>query len=228
MFHHCSEPFSPPIVNKLAQIFQTGGQCLEAGGVIPSIIIPKEAFITSCRRIEKQVLYWFCKQGFDGEIDNKTPPHFYPLMTSGYPWLLERLVDLLDLYEKQQTQTAQQQILEWIEQNHTIKDENRKKAVLASTRQEHERLPTLEQVIGSEEAIYNLYDAVVHDDDGYPKCRIADGTPDLFLWHPNIDLHLWFFAEIKGPGDSLRKTQAVWLQEHWEKIEGRFLIVHVL
>lgn len=52
---------------------------------------------------------------------------------------------------------------------------------------------------------------------------VAPGVPDLFVWS---ELHrLWFFAEVKGPRDTLRKSQVHWIRTCWKKIKGRFVLV---
>jgi hypothetical protein len=52
----------------------------------------------------------------------------------------------------------------------------------------------------------------------------AAGVPDLLVWLPKSDPALWFFSEVKGPGDSLRSTQKEWLYQHWEVVAGHFLL----
>lgn len=64
-----------------------------------------------------------------------------------------------------------------------------------------------------------LYDTVFDFDEFTP----AVGAPDLFVW--NSDIGIWFFAEVKGPNDHLRKSQVDWVQEHWESIRGRFVLL---
>jgi len=77
------------------------------------------------------------------------------------------------------------------------------------------------------EGLEALPDAVFDDipGSGYWTCAAKPGAPDLFLWHPDKDRNLWFFAEVKGPGDRLRTTQTEWLREHWNDIDGRFVLI---
>jgi hypothetical protein len=88
----------------------------------------------------------------------------------------------------------------------------------------------LARLLGSE-AIECLREAILPDFgtafDDLDEDRVAPGAPDLFLWHPNPAYNLWFFAEVKGPGDSLRKNQSGWIRGHWEHIRGHVMIVHV-
>jgi hypothetical protein len=66
---------------------------------------------------------------------------------------------------------------------------------------------------------------VVFDD--YNPFRAAVGAPDLLVWSGDTSRHLWFFVEVKGPGDSLRKTQYQWLLRHWDVVRGHVLLVVV-
>lgn len=58
---------------------------------------------------------------------------------------------------------------------------------------------------------------------GYDEFTPALGAPDLLVWEPGTDR--WFFAEVKGPRDHLRGTQAAWVRAHWRDIKGRFLLL---
>ena len=87
----------------------------------------------------------------------------------------------------------------------------------------------LVSILGSER-IESLYWAIFEiDPDGEEvyDYTAKHGTPDLFLWHPNPQHELWFFAEVKGPGDSLRHTQHEWLRENWEKTQGHTVIITI-
>ena len=80
------------------------------------------------------------------------------------------------------------------------------------------------------DAIEHLYDAVfdVDPDDGFVYDEeVKPGAPDLFIWHPDPSLRLWFFAEVKGPTDHLRRTQFHWLHRHWDDIQGRAMLLIV-
>lgn len=67
-----------------------------------------------------------------------------------------------------------------------------------------------------------VYDAIFDFDEFTP----AAGAPDLFAWQP--DQEMWFFAELKAPGDSLRQTQAEWVSSNWGRIKGRFVILQIM
>jgi hypothetical protein len=57
----------------------------------------------------------------------------------------------------------------------------------------------------------------------FDECRVMPGVPDLFVWSESGQL--WFFAEAKGPRDSLRESQGAWIRAHWERIKGRFALL---
>ncbi len=64
-----------------------------------------------------------------------------------------------------------------------------------------------------------VYDAVFFFD----EFTVADGAPDLLLWQPEQP-SMWFFSEVKAPGDSLSASQKGWLREHWELVRGHYSI----
>jgi hypothetical protein len=47
-----------------------------------------------------------------------------------------------------------------------------------------------------------IFDAII---DPFDEFRVMQGVPDLFVW--SLSEQLWFFAEVKGPCDSLRESQ---------------------
>lgn len=57
----------------------------------------------------------------------------------------------------------------------------------------------------------------------FDEFRVMPGVPDLLVWSDSNQL--WFFAEVKGPRDSLRDTQNAWIRAYWEIIRGRFALV---
>lgn len=59
----------------------------------------------------------------------------------------------------------------------------------------------------------------------YDEFTLAVGAPDLFVWEPESEC--WFFVEIKGPGDHLRRSQADWVRANWNDISGRFVLLVV-
>jgi hypothetical protein len=52
------------------------------------------------------------------------------------------------------------------------------------------------------------------------------GTPDLLIWR--LKPKMWFFAEIKGPRDSLRNSQINWITEFKDKISDNVFILKVI
>jgi hypothetical protein len=70
-----------------------------------------------------------------------------------------------------------------------------------------------------EQKFWAVFDAVFPFD----EFTVAEGAPDLLLWLPE-EPGLWFFSEVKAPGDSLRVGQKVWLHEHWDLVCGHYAI----
>lgn len=54
---------------------------------------------------------------------------------------------------------------------------------------------------------------------------LVNGAPDLIVWDPRVGSDLWFLAEVKGPRDSLTRSQLDWIRRHWATIQGRFLLL---
>ncbi|GAC1310395.1 MAG: hypothetical protein NVSMB27_47340 [Ktedonobacteraceae bacterium] len=81
-------------------------------------------------------------------------------------------------------------------------------------------------LLGSE-TIESLHEAILRFENDFDEYSVVEGAPDLFLWHPNPAYNLWFFAEVKGPGDHLRESQSGWIRGYWEHIRGRVMILHV-
>lgn len=77
----------------------------------------------------------------------------------------------------------------------------------------------LARLLGAEQ-FETIFDSVFEHFDEF---RVMEGVPDLFVWSESHQL--WFFAEVKGPNDSLRESQGGWIGSHWEAIDGRFAIV---
>jgi hypothetical protein len=71
------------------------------------------------------------------------------------------------------------------------------------------------------EGFERLYEAVFDFDEFTP----AAGAPDLFVW--DSEAGIWFFAEVKGPHDHVRRSQADWVRAHWDNIKGRFVLLVV-
>lgn len=65
-----------------------------------------------------------------------------------------------------------------------------------------------------------IFDAIL---DPFDEFRIMQGVPDIFVW--SMSEQLWFFAEVKGPRDSLRGSQGAWIRAYWETIRGNFALV---
>lgn len=81
------------------------------------------------------------------------------------------------------------------------------------------QLLTLAKSVGSE-TFGAIFNAVFDFDEFTP----AAGAPDLLVWLPRSEPALWFFSEVKGPGDSLRDSQKQWLHQHWNTVRGHYLL----
>jgi hypothetical protein len=91
--------------------------------------------------------------------------------------------------------------------------ENERLAALtrAMSEGQHEERLTLikamteEQFDGCYEAVFESYE----DEEGSfaPEFSPARGAPDLFVWHSDPALRLWFFCEVKKYGDYLKPSQ---------------------
>jgi len=93
---------------------------------------------------------------------------------------------------------------------------------------ELERLIRLAQILGPE-TTQQLPEAVFEDDPeyGFDDMTTSIGAPDLFMWTPSSLAPFWFFAEVKGPSDHLRASQAGWLASHWGMVRGHFVLILV-
>jgi hypothetical protein len=68
-----------------------------------------------------------------------------------------------------------------------------------------------------------VWDAVFE----YDEFSVGPGAPDLLVWLLDSECPLWFFTEVKGPGDSLRKSQKDWIHQNWSAVGGHFLITNL-
>lgn len=65
-----------------------------------------------------------------------------------------------------------------------------------------------------------VYDSVFDFD----EFDVKSGTPDLLVWLSVQSSSLWFFSEVKAPGDYLGNTQKGWLHEHWDTMRGHYCL----
>lgn len=72
----------------------------------------------------------------------------------------------------------------------------------------------------SNDGFETVYDAVFDFD----EFDVKSGAPDLLLWLPDKTRSLWFFSEIKAPGDYLGSNQKGWLHEHRETMRGHYCL----
>jgi len=53
---------------------------------------------------------------------------------------------------------------------------------------------------------------------------LGAGAPDLLLWSLDEKNPFWFFSEVKAHGDYLNRNQKNWISNHWNIIQGHFLL----
>jgi hypothetical protein len=85
-------------------------------------------------------------------------------------------------------------------------------------------LIALARLLGPDLA-YDLEQRLLYEfgDDSF-GVLVGAGAPDLLLWTPNGDNEFWCFSEVKAPRDYLRPTQKGWLAQHWDLVQGHFLL----
>jgi len=49
--------------------------------------------------------------------------------------------------------------------------------------------------------------------------QLQSGQPDLFVYR--METKSWFFCEVKGPGDRIRKNQEKWIADFSNDVHGR-------
>ena len=77
----------------------------------------------------------------------------------------------------------------------------------------------LARCIGAD-AIGGVIDLVLEP---FEEFKTQSGAPDLLVWSEQESI--WFFAEVKGPGDYIRPSQVAWLERAWDTINGRFALI---
>jgi hypothetical protein len=215
----------------------------EVATIFPTVLLQRPGL----RKIKEkepsadQALAYYCLNGFDG---NRTR-----MNTFGYPGLLrdlnspppwvevepedideqvsqERLRELRPLIEYAHDTSEEALVAEWKavreEHNRMAKlflNEEPQTPMTAFAEESFRQILILAKALGIEN-FTPIFEAVFDFDDFTP----AAGAPDLLVWLPKIDPALWFFSEVKGPGDSLRVTQKEWLHKHWNVVAGHFLL----
>jgi hypothetical protein len=138
----------------------------------------------------------------------------------------ERLQELRPLIEHAQETSEDALVGEWMANRdhrnrarHIMDIETAPSVVTAEGAESFRRLVALGKVLGAE-TFKAIWQAVFDFDEFTP----ASGAPDLLVWLPKGDPALWFFSEVKGPGDSLRSSQTAWLHQHGELVRGHYLL----
>jgi hypothetical protein len=71
----------------------------------------------------------------------------------------------------------------------------------------------------------DLYKAIFYEIDGiYEDVLVSAGAPDLLVWFPSRDAGFWFLSEVKAPGDYLRESQKLWINQNWSIVCGHYLV----
>jgi hypothetical protein len=85
------------------------------------------------------------------------------------------------------------------------------------------QIMTEKQFDGCYQAVFESYE----DEEGLwaPEFNPAPGAPDLFVWHSNLAVRLWFFCEVKKYGDYLKPSQYAWVRQWWTQIDGRVVLL---
>lgn len=87
---------------------------------------------------------------------------------------------------------------------------------------ELERLYALAHAFGEEKLLRVAEFLSDCDGDFY---QALSGTPDLLIWR--LKPKMWFFVEVKGPSDSLRKSQIKWIKEFKNEISDNVFILKI-
>ena len=253
MFGDISEAASQPgpsdFVQLLIQSLQLGRYTEEAI-VVPSLLVPSDSLQGAGKRvkIEDLVLEWFLKNDLDGDrtrMDLYGYPGLFRKLYQYPPWTEVEMEESVSGVSEERAHELQSLYLHCLEYGEKLLETYREyldleeeqipeavrflgKAYIDESKKSKlldlEREISLVRVLGLE-AFESLYHAILTD---YDEFRTVDGLPDLFLWHPNPTYHLWFFAEVKGPKDRLRESQAAWMRSFCKNIQGRVMIVHVV
>jgi hypothetical protein len=190
------------------------------------ISISKIQFGSSAKKSEEAAMNFFRKNGFYADRTTMSPE-------KGYPALFHELINppdwvpSLDVSEIEKD-LSQERIIELaclIEYVKNLGIENVKNKI----RNSDSSAPDLANFMTKHD-FYNLYDAIFFysgsdEEDTFHDLLPVPGTPDLFIFDAKESL--WFFAEVKGPNDSLKESQKRWLKNNWEKIRGNYILIEI-
>ena len=128
------------------------------------------------------------------------------LWKDGILWLhwfdkYPQLFDGLDLDQAKSQAKLNYHFVEWLSAIVLFTSTGYRSLVSKYEFSNHKRKHSLLRELVSNE----LYEAIIQNrKSGGPQC------PDLLMYHP--DKSNWFFCEVKGPGDRLRKPQRVYFE----------------
>jgi hypothetical protein len=213
---------------------------------VPTLLLDRPGGLTSWRKVSGAVsadfaLSYYLLVGFDGERTR--------MNTYGYPGLLRDLVapppwtqfEIDEVDEAISEERAQElgsliydageqdeaSLLETyrshlrgeaFERGHFLGDEVLS-VVHDASLESFRRLVRLARTLGPQ-SFETIYEAIFPGD----QFEVEPGAPDLFVWLPGDTSSLWFFSEVKAPGDYLSAAQKDWLVGHWSMTRGHYLI----
>jgi VRR-NUC domain len=223
--------------------------------VIPNLLLPQEWLgpigrSEGGRSVAEELLAWFSSKGFECDRTRQNIngyPGLFRLLQEPPPWVIvepedcegdlepARELEIAPLYQHiargVDVMTA---FGEWADSeilNKVLSTLSNKLGVEIMSTPEFEirRLVRLGQITGPE-VLEGMFDAVFdYDVDfGLNEFKPAVGAPDLFVWTPAPLPPFWFFAEVKGPGDRLRRSQLDWINGNWQRVQGRVVLVSVV
>lgn len=214
---------------------------------LPTILMGNREFSagSSGRRVEDRAVEWFSQQGLLADRTRANAEGYPGLLReleSAAPWVEvepedvsgtlspERREELRPLYQWAASEDAELLALF----NAHLDERDAVMATLGMQKHPGRRsfegarlqaIMSLARVLGAEGSMALLDVVFDHRDlDGFGY-GLAVGAPDLLVWHPNPARGLWFFVEVKGPGDCLRPTQYAWLRRSWPFVCGHMLLL---
>lgn len=213
----------------------------EKACVFPTVLaeLPKVFFIKAHREnVADIAMRYFDQQGFKSDrtkMNQNGYPGLFRELKSPPPWIevtqedvecevtAERVEELQPLFHHACNSSMRDLLDKYEEYLKKIYANSKPHGIVLSSNFIDGSLELLKEklqlarCIGAEH-FENIFDAVFDFD----ELSLASGAPDLFVWDPNENM--WFFAEIKGPNDHLRQSQAEWVRINWDRINGHFIL----
>jgi hypothetical protein len=178
--------------------------------ILPTILVSPPARLKKwhqpgCLTCADWALAWYHCYGFAGDRTRKN--------MDGYPGLLRKLMYLdRDYFDDPLDEITE----DWINVNPLPQK------LTLEIKQLRERSSRELRWLGF--ALGPLFDDILNAVFNFDEFSVAPGVPDILVWLHAEELSCWFFSEVKGPNDSLRRSQTDWLDQHWGLIRGHFLL----